>query len=225
MYSDALETLKNGTPILIFDADDREGETDIVIPSQYISSNLIRIMRRDGGGLICTTIKEEDAGIINMPYIEDLYMKYLDMDKSILDATDMKYDKNSTFSITINSRDTFTGISDIDRSMTVKHFAEFVKNIRSKKLTSKDFGSIFRTPGHIHILIATNGYFSKRKGHTELGTYIVEDAGLIPSATIVEMLDDNGKSMGREKTEAYAKEHGYSFVTGKEILNHWSEQH
>ena len=193
MYSEAIDLLKNGKPVLIFDADDREGETDIVIPSEYITKDFIRIMRKDGGGLICTTIKEEDADMLNIPYIEDLYRKCLDMDKSVLDATDMKYDKNSTFSITINSRNTFTGISDKDRAATVREFAEFVGSIRNKGLTSKDFGHKFRTPGHIHLLIATKGYFSRRKGHTELSTYMMDQAGLIPSATIVEMLDDNGK--------------------------------
>ncbi len=222
MYSEAIDLLKNGKPILIFDADDREGETDIVIPSEYITKDSIRIMRKDGGWLICTTIKEEDANMLNIPYIEDLYRKCLDMDKSVLDATDMKYDKNSTFSITINSRNTFTGISDKDRAATVREFAEFVGSIRNKGLTSKDFGHKFRTPGHIHLLIATKGYFSRRKGHTELSTYMMDQAGLIPSATIVEMLDDNGKSMSREKTERYASEHGFGFVTGKEILNQWS---
>ena len=77
MYSEAIDLLKNGKPVLIFDADDREGETDIVIPSEYITKDFIRIMRKDGGGLICTTIKEEDADTLNIPYIEDLYRKCL----------------------------------------------------------------------------------------------------------------------------------------------------
>jgi 3,4-dihydroxy 2-butanone 4-phosphate synthase len=224
MYSEAIKAFKNKTPVLIFDNNDREGETDMVIPSEYIDSDLIRLMRKDGGGLICTTIKEEDAKIINMPYIEDLYAKCLCMDKSLLDASDMKYDKNSTFSITINARDTFTGIPDIDRAKTVKQFAEFVGKMRKDNLTSADFGHEFRAPGHIHLLIATEGYFSKRRGHTELSTYIVEQAGLIPSATIVEMLDDNGKSMAREKAEKYAIDHGYGYATGKEIIENWEQR-
>ncbi|WP_337859997.1 3,4-dihydroxy-2-butanone-4-phosphate synthase [Ferroplasma sp.] len=223
MYSDAIKSFKNGKPVLIFDNEEREGETDIVIPSQYMTKDFVRIMRKDGGGLICTTIREEDANLLNMPYIEDLYKQSLNMDKSILDASDMKYDKNSTFSITINSRDTFTGISDIDRATTIRQFAEFVGNIRKQGLTSSDFGKQFRTPGHVHLLIATEGYFSRRKGHTEFSTYMMEQSGLIPSATIVETLDDNGKSMIREKAENYAIEHGYGYVTGTEILEHWRD--
>jgi 3,4-dihydroxy 2-butanone 4-phosphate synthase len=225
MYSDAITAVRNGNPVLIFDADTREGETDIVIPSQFITSDFIRIMRKDGGGLICTTVKQDYAEKLGLPYIEDLFRKCLDMDKSILNADDMKYDKDSTFSITINSRDTFTGISDNDRSLTVRHFADFIADMETKDKTQKSFGSVFRTPGHIHLLIARNGYFSRRRGHTELSTYLVEQAGLAPSATIVEMLDDNGKSMTREKTEDYARKHGYGFVTGDEIISAWSENH
>ena len=225
MYQDAIKALKNGIPVLIFDADSREGETDIVIPSQFITPDFIRIMRREGGGLICTTVKQNDAGKLGLPYIEDLFRKCLDMDKSILNADDMKYDKDSTFSITINSRDTFTGISDNDRSLTVRHFADFIDGIEKHEMTPENFGSIFRTPGHIHLLIARNGYFSRRRGHTELSTYLVEQADLVPSATIVEMLDDNGKSMARDKTKDYAEKHGYGFVTGEEIISAWSENH
>ncbi|WMT51983.1 MAG: 3,4-dihydroxy-2-butanone-4-phosphate synthase [Ferroplasma sp.] len=225
MYSDAITAFRNRNPVLIFDADTREGETDIVIPSQFITPDIIRIMRKDAGGLICTTVKQADAEKIGLPYIEDLFRKCLDMDKSILNAEDMKYDKDSTFSITINSRDTFTGISDNDRSLTVQHFAGFLKDLKVEKISPDSFGSVFRTPGHIHLLIARDGYFSRRRGHTELSTYLVEQAGLIPSATIVEMLDDNGKSMTRDKTENYARKHGYGFATGEEIISEWSENH
>ncbi|WP_298277310.1 3,4-dihydroxy-2-butanone-4-phosphate synthase [Ferroplasma sp.] len=223
MYSDAITAFRNGNPVLIFDADTREGETDIVIPSQFITPEFIRIMRRDGGGLICTTVKQDDAEKLGLPYIEDLFRKCLNMDKSILNADDMKYDKDSTFSITINSRDTFTGISDNDRSLTVRHFADFLENMEENGTDQRGFGSVFRTPGHIHLLIARNGYFSRRRGHTELSTYLVEQAGLVPSATIVEMLGDDGKSMARDKTEDYARKHGYGFVTGEEIISVWSE--
>jgi 3,4-dihydroxy 2-butanone 4-phosphate synthase len=225
MYSDAITAFRNGNPVLIFDADTREGETDIVIPSQFITPDFIRIMRKDGGGLICTTIKQDDAEKLGLPYIEDLFRECLGMDKSVLNADDMKYDKDSTFSITINSRDTFTGISDNDRSLTIRHFGDFIRDMKMNGTASESFGSVFRTPGHIHLLIARRGYFSRRRGHTELSTYLVEEAGLVPSATIVEMLDDNGKSMTRDKTEDYARKHGYGFVTGEEIISAWSENH
>ncbi|AAT43297.1 3,4-dihydroxy-2-butanone-4-phosphate synthase [Picrophilus oshimae] len=220
MIQEAVKSLRSGMPVLIFDSDDREGETDMVYASQFIRPESIRSMRKDGGGLICTTIKMEDALLTRLPYIEDLY-KTLDI-PNITNADDLKYDKNSTFSITVNSRETFTGIPDIDRAKTVKDISFYIDNLRRKKMDYNDFGRIFRSPGHIHLLIASDGYFKKRRGHTELSTYLVEISGLIPSATIVEMLSDTGRSMTMEEAMAYARNHNYTFITGDEIISHWS---
>ena len=53
MIKDAIESLRAGKPILIHDSTSRENETDIVIPSQFISPGNINFMRKNGGGLIC----------------------------------------------------------------------------------------------------------------------------------------------------------------------------
>ncbi len=220
MISDTIKAMQSGKPVLIFDSDDREGETDITIPSQFITPEIIKMMRKDGGGLICTTIRNEEAKKIKLPYLEDLYKKCLDIDEYILDASDMKYDKNSTFSITINSRKTFTGIPDNDRSRTVKDFSNYIENIIMKK-NNAPFGKLFRTPGHIHLLIASRDYFNTRRGHTELSTFLVESAGLIPSATIVETLGENGKSLPMEDAMDFAKRNSLEFITGDEIVSYW----
>jgi len=51
-----LEELKAGKPILLYDADGREEETDIVVASQFMTPELMFMLRRDAGGLICTAI-------------------------------------------------------------------------------------------------------------------------------------------------------------------------
>ena len=79
--------------------------------------------------------------------------------------------------------------------------------------------------GHIHLLIATDGYFKNRRGHTELSTYLVEQAGLIPSATIVEMLSDSGYSMTYDETKKYADQNSLDIITGDEIIKYWGENH
>jgi 3,4-dihydroxy 2-butanone 4-phosphate synthase len=45
----AINDLKNGKMILIYDSDDREGETDMVVTSEKINPSHIRTMRKDGG--------------------------------------------------------------------------------------------------------------------------------------------------------------------------------
>ena len=45
----AISDLQKGKFILIFDDDSRESETDLVLASQFITSESIKTMRKDGG--------------------------------------------------------------------------------------------------------------------------------------------------------------------------------
>ena len=52
----AINALREGKFVLIFDSDSREAETDMVIASEKMTPESIRTMRKDAGGLICTTV-------------------------------------------------------------------------------------------------------------------------------------------------------------------------
>ncbi len=216
--------LESGKPLLIFDHEKREGETDMVFASQFVDFNAIRMLRKESGGLICTTIKESQANILSMPFLEELYSRFLSYGKKATYAGDMKYDSHSSFTFTINSRSTYTGISDRDRATTVTEFVQFLSGMNTNGKPVESFYEKFRIPGHVSILIAREGYFDKRKGHTELATYMVESAGLYPSATIAEMLGDDGKAMSRTDAEKYAENHGLIFIEGKEIIRQWANE-
>lgn len=222
MLSEAIESLKSGRPVLIFDSKDREGETDIVFPSQFVNVEAMKFMRKYGGGLICTTMREKDASRIGLPLIEEFYREHLGLGQKVLDTSDLKYDVSSSFSVTINHRSTFTGVPDRDRSTTITAFASYLHNLPAYNGSAREiFSSEFRIPGHVILLIAKDGYFRRRRGHTELSTYLVERSGLIPSATIVEMLDDNGYSLSYEKARSFAMENKLTFIEGKNIIDAW----
>jgi 3,4-dihydroxy 2-butanone 4-phosphate synthase len=138
---------------------------------------------------------------------------------SALEPNDIPYDEKSAFSITINHRKTFTGIPDNDRALTIKEFATLL-GIASLNIDAglNLLHKEFRSPGHVFLLIAAKGLLNEREGHTELSTFMVKQAGLIPSATIVEMLDDSGTSLPKEKAIKYAAENNLSFVEGDEII-------
>ena len=51
----ALEDIRNGKIVLVYDFDDREKETDMTIASEFITHEALRTMRHDAGGLVCTT--------------------------------------------------------------------------------------------------------------------------------------------------------------------------
>lgn len=221
MIDKALTDLASGKPILVFDAENRERETDIVFPSQFVTPEAVRFLRKFGGGLICTTVKQDFADRLGMLYLEDILRNQYGKTSQITRSDDLKYDTNSSFSLTINHRDTFTGVSDIDRSITISSLAKFIKDSQGVQNPMEEFSRSFRTPGHVILIIARDGYFSQRRGHTELSTYMVERAGLTPSATIVEMLSDSGRSMSKSESMKFAEDNSLSFIEGKDIIDTW----
>jgi 3,4-dihydroxy 2-butanone 4-phosphate synthase len=137
---------------------------------------------------------------------------------------DIPYDAKSSFSLYINHRNTFTGITDNDRSLTMKKFAELAKNIQS--LNDGEainlFGKEFRSPGHVPICIAAKNLLKERKGHTELVVSIIKMAGLTPVGSGCEIMGDNGKALSKEKVKSYAKNNSLIFLEGSEIVKAWN---
>ena len=70
----------------------------------------------------------------------------------------------SSFSIWVNHRKSFTGITDIDRATTISEMAKMMKEERFE-----DFGKTFRSPGHVCLLRGADGLVKNRRGHTEIG--------------------------------------------------------
>ena len=55
IYS-AVSDLKEGKMVMIYDGEDREGETDLVLSSEFMTPEKVALMRNDAGGLICVAI-------------------------------------------------------------------------------------------------------------------------------------------------------------------------
>ncbi len=223
----AIKELQNGKFILIFDDDKREGETDLVIASEYTTPKSIKIMRKDGGGLIFLMTSKEIADKLKLPFLSDMYSTINDKYPVLkeLVPNDIPYDSKSSFSLYINHRQTFTGITDIDRSLTIKQFAKLIEKV--KKLddgfAAKIFGNEFRSPGHIPICVAANNLLEERRGHTELVISMMKMAGLSPSGSGCEMMGDNGRALSKENAIKYAKDNNLIFLEGKEIVEAWKK--
>ena len=223
----AMADLRKGKFILIYDDDKREGETDLVIASEFVTPESIKTMRKDGGGLIFLMISKEVANKLKLPFLADMYShinnKYPILKELV--PNDIPYDSKSSFSLYINHRQTFTGITDIDRSLTMKKFAELIK--KTEKLNDgqaiKKFGSEFRSPGHIPICVGAEKLLDERKGHTELVISIMKMANLIPAGSGCEIMGDNGKALSKEKAKEYADKNDLVFLEGKAIVEEWKK--
>jgi len=220
----ALECLRNGKFVLVYDFDDREKETDMVIASEFVVPASIRMMRKNAGGLICTTVSHDIWEKLQLPFLNDVLVNSYDNYPILqrLAPNDIPYDTKSAFSITINHRRTFTGITDNDRALTTSEFAKLAKMvIDDGEMARVAFGRDFRSPGHVHLLNASKNLLTTRKGHTELTTALIKMSGLTPSATICEMMGEDGNALSKEKAKEYAKEFDLCFLEGQEIINAW----
>ncbi len=220
MIQNALQALKKGEMVLLYDFDNRERETDLAIRSDCITPRDICRLRHDGGGLICTAIPYAPAGKLGLPFARDV-LRHCAMVEKI---GDIPYDptNNSSFSLWVNHRNTFTGITDRDRSLTVNAISEAVRDVLSGREVS--FRDQFRTPGHMPILIAAEHLLDQRHGQTELSVAMAEMAGINPVITICEMLDDeSGLALSKEDAVRYAKKHGLEFIEGSQVLDAWEK--
>jgi len=218
----AKEALRNGKMILLYDADDREGETDLVIPALCTTPADVARMRCDGGGLICVAVHGDAADRLGLPFMSEL-LKSVSLNghsslRSMVEKKgDIPYDARSSFSLWVNHRDTFTGITDNDRAFTIKKVGETVEKVmKGEKL---DFGSDFRSPGHVALLRAASGLLDERRGQTELSIKLALMAGITPSMVVCEMLDScTGKALSKEDARKYGIRHQMPFIEGKDLL-------
>lgn len=172
-------------------------------------------------------ISHPAAQNLQLPFLTDLFSD-VSTEYPVLEAlvaNDIPYDTKSSFSLYINHRKTFTGITDNDRSLTMKKFAELVKRTKDKdsKTAVTELGKEFRSPGHIPICIASEKLLNERKGHTELVISLLEMAGLTLVGSGCEIMGEHGKALPKEDAKKYAEKNNLIFLEGNDIIKAWKQ--
>jgi 3,4-dihydroxy 2-butanone 4-phosphate synthase len=203
-----VEAFRRGEPVCIHDADDREGETDIVYPAEAVTPAAVAHLRNDAGGLVCVAVSDDVAKAFDLPFLHEA------IDHPTAGSHDLSYDDRSSFSLPVNHRETHTGITDDDRSLTIRALAD-----AARTPGEVDFATEFRSPGHVHVLRGAPGLLADRRGHTELGLALAEAADTSPAAVVCEMLDDEtGEAITPADAAAYAEGHGIPYVEGAALI-------
>ncbi|MFB6154843.1 MAG: 3,4-dihydroxy-2-butanone-4-phosphate synthase [Haloferacaceae archaeon] len=209
--ADAVEAFRRGGPVLIHDFDDREGETDIVYPARAVTPRDVARLRNDAGGLVCVAVADEVGAAWELPFLDDA------IDHPATADHQLRYDDRSSFSIPVNHRDTFTGITDEDRALTISRLGEAAA--AAPEYGVEDFSAEFRSPGHVNLLRGAPNLLEDRQGHTELGLALAAEAGLPPAVVVAEMLDDEtSRARSPADASAYARRHGLVYVEGDRLL-------
>ena len=225
---DAILAFSKGKPVMVFDSDFREKETDLLWPATAATPEVMRRLRIDCGGLLFLAIGDEIGQMFDLPWLQDLHThKGLVGDNPVLShliTNDLQYDTRSAFTLSINHRDTYTGITDRDRSLTTKRFGELSGELMDKSVTGEDaykaLGLEFRTPGHIPVCRESPGGLSARQGHTELAVAIARLAGQVPATIGAEMLQPDGDgALSVEDARIYAARYDIPMITGDDLIN------
>ena len=230
---EAISAFKSGRPVMIYDSDYREMETDLLWHAAAATPEVIRRLRNDCGGLLFLAIGDEIGEMFGLPWLQDIHShKSLVEENPVLGylvTNDLQYDSRSAFTLSLNHRETYTGITDRDRSLTTRRFGEL-----SGKLLEKDengarakemLGKEFRTPGHIPVCRESPGGLKTRQGHTELAVSIARLAGLTACTIGAEMLEPEGDgALSVEGARGYANSHGIPMITGEQISAIFNEK-
>lgn len=212
---DALDALRRGGFILLHDSKGRENEFDMVAAAQFVTPGSVATMRRSAGGLLCVAIGRPLADRLGLSYMHEM-LAASGLPREMIQGL-APYGDHPTFSIHINHSDSYTGVTDADRSKTIREVAA----LHDARHAREAFARSFRTPGHVPLLVASEGLLESRAGHTEMSVYLAGEAGLRPAAAVCEMLDsETHMALDAEGAAAYAERHALPVVESRELLEH-----
>lgn len=183
---EALEDLRAGKIILVTDDDNRENEGDFICAAEFATQANVNFMATYGKGLICMPMSSE-------------YTSRLGLSQMVKNNTD---NHCTAFTVSIDYKDTTTGISAAERSITAMKCVE-------EGVKPQDF----RRPGHMFPLEAKPGGVLERNGHTEATVDLMRLAGLKQVGLCCEIMADDGTMMRQDGLKELAREHGIKFIT------------
>ena len=212
---DASEALRRGGFILLHDSEGRENEFDMVAAAQFVTPRHVATMRSRAGGLLCVAVEYDLASRLKLRYMHDI-LTTAGLPPTMIQGL-APYGDHPTFSIYVNHSSSYTGVSDTDRSRTIREVAALhdVDDARA------EFARSFRAPGHVPLLLASEDLLESRTGHTEMSVYLVKAAGLLPVAAICEMMDSRTHlALDADGAAEYARRYGLPVVESGELLEH-----
>ena len=189
----ALSDLREGKVIVVADDEKRENEGDLICASENVTGEVVNFMAKYGRGLICMPISEEIA-------------KRLCLNPMVNNNTD---NHETAFTVSIDHKDTTTGISADERALTARMCA-------SDDCNPNDL----RRPGHLFPLVAKNGGVIERQGHTEATVDLLKLAGLKECGLCCEIMKDDGSMMREGDLKDFAKEHDLTYITVADIAEY-----
>jgi len=134
-FDTAIASLKQGEFVMIYDSDGRESEVDLMVAAEFCTPEHVARMRQHAGGLLCLAISNGLAKKLDLEYMHNILANSDDLDsesKNMVMGT-APYGDHPTFSISVNHKRTYTGITDSDRALTIKEMANIYSSDNPKR--------------------------------------------------------------------------------------------
>ncbi len=187
----ALEDLKQGKVVIVVDDEDRENEGDFVALGVHADAAVINFMITHGRGLVCVPITEDRARRLQFADMVEHNTEFM----------------GTAFTVSVDHVDTRTGISAIERAMTI---AAIVR----EDSRPEDF----RRPGHVFPLIAKPGGVLRRAGHTEAAVDLARLCGAPPVGVVCEILNEDGTMARLPQLREIANQHGLKLISIADLI-------
>ncbi len=188
----ALEELRQGRMLILFDDENREQEGDLVIAAEKITPEAINFMTKHARSMICLAVTEDIIRRLQIPLMPER----------------SKHHNQAAFATSIEAmRGVTTGASAFDRAYTIKVAVDPTSTPRDISM-----------PGHVFPLQARLGGVLERPGHTEGSVDLARLAGLQPAAVIGEIMNDDGTMARMPALEKFAQQHNIKLVRINDLI-------
>ena len=186
----AIKDLQAGKIIIVTDDPNRENEGDMICAAEFATTENINFMASYAKGLICMPMDKEYINKLNLPQM----------------VTHNQDNHQTAFTVSIDYKNTKTGISAVERSITAMQCV--ADNAKPED---------FRRPGHMFPLLARDNGVFERNGHTEATVDLLKLAKLKPVGLCCEIMDNDGTMMTKTKLMDFAIKWNLSFITIKDL--------
>lgn len=190
---DAIADLRQGKIVIVVDDEDRENEGDFIVLADKVTPEAINFMITEGRGLVCVAISQQRAN-------------QLQLKPMVAQNTDFH---GTAFTVSVDHKLTTTGISAVERAMTVRALVDDTTGAED-----------FRKPGHMFPLIAKDGGVLRRAGHTEAAVDLARLSGGAEAGVICEVIKEDGTMARLPDLAELATKHGLKLITIKDLISY-----
>lgn len=182
--------------VIVVDDLDRENEGDIFFPAQTITPSIVNFLITEARGLVCVAMEQGQLKKLQIPLM----------------VQNNQDEHQTNFTVSVDFKDTTTGISAFERAKTIQ------------SLALSNESNDFRRPGHIFPLQSHSGGILERRGHTEAAVTLMKLAGLIPCGVICEILNKDGTMARMKDLMVFKEKHQLKICSIEDIVQYIKNQ-